>query len=98
MKMFEQHMIDEAFRPSSDNPQWVAFLVLNRLNPNITYLSHDGYHVHGLADYTKGISWQGSFIKDTRSKALIALTMDFDGCTTEYITNVWTMYWRRVIE
>jgi hypothetical protein len=89
MTPLERHTIDEAFNPSADTEQWLAFIILNHLNPNLTYLSWDGYHCHGLADHSVGIMWQDNWMKDTKTNLRLPAP-DFTMQNKTTIVNLWT--------
>lgn len=89
------HVIQQALFPDIDKPQWMAYLILNQLYPKLTYLSMDGYHCHGIADYSEGkmFYWQDRYkggILNWTDKTLINVPLkDFCDMTTEEIVNVW---------
>ena len=87
--VFEQHMITEAYTPSTDSKAWVAYLVLHRRYPKLTYWSWDGYHVHALADYSRDIVWRDKEIIKWSTKEVIHIVEDFNTSSTDYITNTW---------
>jgi len=90
------HFVEQSLFPSDDKPQWLAFLVLNKLYPNLTYLSMDGYHCHGIADYSEGkmFYWQdryeGGILNWTDKTLIMSPPKDFCDMRTEEIVNVWT--------
>lgn len=96
MSNLEIHVMQQALLPDIDKHQWVAYMILYQLYPKLTYLSMDGYHCHGIADYSEGkmFYWQDRYqggILDWTDKALIVpLEKDFCDMTTEEIVNVWT--------
>lgn len=89
------HTIQQALYPDVDKPRWMAYLILYERYPKLTYLSMDGYHCHGIADYSEGkmFYWQDRYqggILDWTDKTLIVpLERDFCDMTTEEIVNVW---------
>lgn len=87
--VYAKHMANEAVTPSLDFDAWWAYLTLSLTNPNITYLSYDGYHVHGLADYKQGVVWQGNRIICWETKEVILDTGDFQEVNTPYIIKTW---------
>lgn len=90
MSNLKVHVIDQALFPEQDKEQWLAYLILLERYPNLTYLSFNGYHCHGIADYNKGITWQDKLIKDHVSKEVIAVTSAaFMDMTTEEIVKSW---------
>lgn len=96
MSNLETHVMQQALFPEQDKPQWMAYLILHELYPNLTYLSMDGYHCHGIADYSDGkmFYWQDRYmggILNWSDKTLITTPpKDFCDMTTEEIVNVWT--------
>jgi hypothetical protein len=89
------HLIEQTLFPDDDKPQWMAYLILNARYPNLTYLSMDGYHCHGIADYSenKMFYWQGycqDGVLNWRDKSLISSPpKDFCDMSTEEIISVW---------
>lgn len=96
MSNLEIHVMQQALFPDQDKPQWMAYLVLHELYPNLTCLSMDGYHCHGIADYSAGkmFYWQdryqGGILNWTDKSLIVPLVKDFCDMTTEEIVNVWT--------
>ena len=95
MNKLATHLIRQTLFPDQDKPQWMAFLILNKKYPKLTYLSMDGYHCHGIADYSEGkmFYWQNCYkggILNWADKTLImSLTKNFCDMTTEEIVNIW---------
>lgn len=89
------HFVQQSLFPEPDKPQWLAYLVLNQRYPNLTYLSMDGYHCHGIADYSEGkmLYWQDSYkggIVNWVDKTLIYVPVkDFCEMSTEEIIYTW---------
>lgn len=89
------HFIQQSLFPEQDKPQWLAYLVLNQRYPNLTCLSIDGYHCHGLADYSKGkmLYWQDRYkggILNWENKSVIKpILKNFCDMQTEEIINIW---------
>lgn len=96
MSNLEIHVMQQALLPDIDKPQWMAYLILYQLYPKLTYLSMDGYHCHGIADYSEGkmFYWQdrykGGIINWTDKTLIMSPPKDFCDMTTEEIVNVWT--------
>lgn len=96
MSNLEIHVMQQALFPDIDKPQWLAYLILYQLYPKLTYLSMDGYHCHGIADYSEGkmFYWQdrymGGILNWTDKSLIVPLERDFCDMTTEEIVNVWT--------
>lgn len=86
---FKNHMIAEAYQASADHNAWVAYLVLLERFPNLTYWSWDGYHVHGLADYSADVVWRDNLIIRWSDKKEVAIVEDFYTASTNTITNTW---------
>lgn len=74
----------------------MAYMILYQMYPKLTYLSMDGYHCHGIADYSEGkmFYWQdcyqGGILNWTDKTLIVPLEKDFCDMTTEEIVNVWT--------
>ena len=96
MSNLETHLIRQTLFPDQDKPQWLAFLILNKRYPKLTYLSMDGYHCHGIADYSEGkmFYWQdryeGGILNWTDKTLIMSPEKDFCDMTTEDIDNIWT--------
>ena len=95
MSNLETHLIRQTLFPDQDKPQWLAFLILNKRYPKLTYLSMDGYHCHGIADYSEGkmFYWQdryqGGILNWTNKSLFKVISKDFCDMTTEEIVNIW---------
>lgn len=91
-----KHIIQQFTLPDIDKEQWLAYMILYRRYPNLTYLSMDGYHCHGIADYSEGkmFYWQGYTYKGgilnwTDKTLITSPTKDFCDMTTEEIITEW---------
>ena len=95
MSNLETHLIQQTLFPDQDKPQWLAFLILNKRYPKLTYLSMDGYHCQGIADYSEGkmFYWQdryqGGILNWTNKSLFKVISKDFCDMTTEEIVNTW---------
>ena len=97
MKTLVKHFIEQTVYPDKDSQQWLAFLVLKEKYPNLTYLSYDGYHCHGLADYSVNFNWQGSRIVvwdnsytwREHMETAKQLEKDFEEYSSTGIVNIW---------
>jgi len=88
--LLEQHYIQQALFPDTDSEQWLAYLTLKEVYPELTYWSYDAYHCQALADYSKGIVWDRDKVIDWHTKEVL-LTTDkmFWECTRAEICKVW---------
>lgn len=92
----EIHVMQQALFPDIDKPQWMAYMILYQLYPNLTCLSMDGYHCHGIADYSEGkmFYWQdhykGGIINWTDKSLIVSSEKDFCDMGTDEIINIWT--------
>ena len=90
------HVMQQSLLPDIDKPQWMAYMILYQMYPKLTYLSMDGYHCHGIADYSEGkmFYWQdrymGGILNWTDKTLIVPLEKYFCDMTTEEIVNVWT--------
>jgi len=93
MRNLATHLIRQTLFPDKDKPQWMAYLILNQKYPKLTYLSMDGYHCHGIADYSedKMFYWQdrGNILNWVDKTPIVAPPKDFCDMTTEEIVNIW---------
>lgn len=95
MSSLATHLIRQTLFPDQDKPQWMAYLILNQKYPKLTYLSMDGYHCQGIADYSEGkmFYWQdryeGGILNWTDKTLIMSPEKDFCDMTTEEIVNVW---------
>lgn len=96
MSNLQIHVMQQALLPDIDKPQWMAYMILYQMYPNLAYLSMDGYHCHGIADYSEGkmFYWQdryqGGILNWTDKTLIMSPEKDFCEMTTEEIVNVWT--------
>lgn len=96
MSPLEYHTIAEAIEPSADTEAWAAYIILSHLNPNMTYLSYDGYHCHGIADHVMGIQWQSNWIMDKRADTKLTLSVHFEDLTTHQIVTQWNDFYSQM--
>lgn len=96
MSNLEIHVMQQALLPDVDKPQWMAYMILYQLYPKLTYLSMDGYHCHGIADYSEGkmFYWQdryeGGILNWADKSLIVPIEKDFCDMTTEEIVSIWT--------
>lgn len=95
MKNLLKHFVEQSVIPDGDSQQWLAYVLLQTKYPKLTYLSFDGYHCHGIADYSedKMFYWQDRYkggILNWREKIVILpLYKDFCDMSTFEIVNIW---------
>lgn len=95
MSNLATHLIQQTLFPDADKPQWLAYVILNEKYPSLTYLSMDGYHCHGIADYSesKMFYWQdrykGGILNWVDKTLALPMSKDFCDMTTEEIVNIW---------
>lgn len=96
MSNLTYHFVHQMLLPEQDAQQWMAYVLLQKLYPNLTCLSMDGYHCHGIADYSEGkmFYWQdryqGGILNWTDKTLIMSPPKDFCEMSTEEIINVWT--------
>ena len=86
---FKKHLIEQTITPDIDSEAFLAYLVLNSIRSSTSYLSYDGYHTHGLADYVAGIYWQSTKIVDNFTKETLHETKDFNELSRKDIVKIW---------
>lgn len=86
---FKKHLIEQTVRPDIDSEAFLAYLVLNSIRSSTNYLSFDGYHVHGLADYDAGVYWQSTKIVDNFTKETLHEAEDFNELSRKGIVKIW---------
>jgi hypothetical protein len=93
MSNLVKHVVQQALFPDQDKEQWMAYLILLEKYPDLKYLSMDGYHCHGIADYTKMFYWQDGYnagiLNWTDKSVLVYIDKDFCDMTTNEIVSVW---------
>lgn len=83
-------MIDQHTTPDLDSEAWVAYLILLEKYPNLTYQSWDGFHCHGICDYsvTPPMVWIDTRLINWETKEQFPI-VDFSGQTTRDIIKMW---------
>ena len=91
LKHLALHTLGQTTLPDTDSAQWLAYQTLKVLYPDISCLSHNGYHCDGLADYTIRVSFCGSrgFIDLESGELLYESDKPFHEMTTNEIVKAW---------